>query len=170
MFNETMLLKVIEQSFAHLKGVHPNAAKSVFGKIWAALASKRVRFLDGEIFMSWRPLSAELAVIFNSWYGTKFTTDAFLKAFNPDTKMGADKEFDDIIMRVIKTPGCMGIFNVRMGPILSANTEVIAFSEINILTGEETYYTQNFKNGRACGQPSRISVTEFERICYSARD
>jgi hypothetical protein len=165
-----MLQQVIEQSFGYLKTQHPNAAKAIFGKIWAVLASKRVRFLDGEIFMSWRPLSAELATIYNSWYGTKFTTDAFLKAFNPDTKMGADKEFDEVVMCLIKTPRCMGVFNVRMGPMLSAKTELIAFSETNILTGEEAYYTQNFKNGRACGQPSRISITEFERVCYSARD
>lgn len=165
-----MLTKVIEQGFGYLKKQHPNTAKAVFGKIWAALASKRVRFVNGEIFMSWRPLSAELATIFNSWFKTKFTTDAFLKAFNPDTKMGADKGFDDIIMRILKCEGCMGIFAVRMGPMLSAKTDKIAFSEINLVTGEEAYYIQHFKNGRATGQPMRVPANEYEIICYSSRE
>lgn len=159
----------MEQNFAHLKNGTQSIAKTIFGKVWAALASKRVRFVDGEIFMSWRPLSAELAKIFNEWFNATFTTDAFLKAFNPDSPVGIDNEFDNVIMNIVKSSGCIGIFKVKMGPSISTQTKTHVFSEINVITGEEIFYTQNVEHGRLVGIPTRISAKEFETICYSTR-
>ena len=72
-------------------------------------------------------------------------------------------------MRIIKFPNCLGIYKVRMGPSITVKSNTHAYSEVSILTGEEKFYTQTFKNGRAVGSATQISGDEFERICYASR-
>ncbi len=168
---DTMLLKkIVEECFEDIRSnKNPSEGKIRFNHIWAALANKRIRFVDNELFLTWRTLSAELAIIYNEWYEQKFTTDAFLRTSNPLMPMGRDSLYDDTIMRIYKHPDCMGIFLVRMGPPATQKDFVTVFQETDVVTGEELYYKQPVKNGRPIGPNVRITNEEYEAICYSIR-
>ena len=166
----TMLKQIIEECFADIRENNdPNEGKQVFGNIWAALAGKRARFNTDEIFCTWRSLSAQLAAIYNEWYGLRFTTDAFLRVRAPETRMGLYPGYDDAVMRIVRHPDCLGIFIVSHGPPPTLKHTVGVFCEVNLVTGEETYYQQPVKNGRLAGPSQHISLKEFETICYSMR-
>jgi len=166
----TMLKTIIEKTFAKEKKDNtPNESKILFGKIWAVLASKRFRLITGCISLSWRQLSAELAIIYNEWYNTKFTTDAFLKASNTDCPYGLDPLYDEVISRFYALEETIGIFDYRPGPAITSRDKIGIYSEINILTGEVYYYMQPFSNGRENGNTQRISQEEYDRMCYSTR-
>lgn len=165
-----MLKEVIEECFADIRANgDPNEGKAVFGNIWAALAGKRARFGGSEVFLDWRSLSAELAKIYNEWYNQRFTTDAFLRARDPETPLGRYPDYDDAVMRLCQRGDCGGIFLVRIGCAPTYKRPISAFAEVNVVTGEESFYKQEYKNGRAVGPHESISSDEFEQICYSTR-
>jgi hypothetical protein len=165
-----MLKKIIEECFADIKeNADPNEGKRVFGHIWAALAGKRARFTDGELFLTWRALSNELAAIYNEWYDRTFTTDAFLQAQDPSMTMGESDEYDDAVLRIYKNANCTGLFAIKMGPPPTAKDAIGVFQEIDVVTGEQLYYQQAFEHGRRSGSAQRITSEQYETICYSMR-
>jgi hypothetical protein len=164
-----MFRKIIEECFGNLKTETPSDAKKIFGYIWGVFASKRVRFNDDSIWMSWRELSAELAIIYNEWFDAKFTTDAFLRTHNPDKPVGEDSAYDDVLMQVYRHTNCIGIFKMKSGPSIRSRDTVGVFSEIDIVTAEEHYYKQEYKKGNRVGNPERISATTYESLCFSLR-
>lgn len=164
-----MFKQVIEECFAHLKTENPANCKRVFGYLWAVFASKRIRFNDEVIWMNWRELSAELATIYNEWFESRFTTDAFLKVQSPEIIIGTDEMYDEVLMQVYRHINCVGIFKVKNGPSIRAQDKVGAFTEINVITGEEHFYKQGYIKGHRVGNPERISATEYEQLCYSSR-
>ena len=165
-----MLKRIIDECFADLRErKNPGEGKIWFTYMWAVLASKRTRFVDEDYLqLSWRELSAELSYIYNQWYNCRFTTDAFLGMKNPDTKFGEDSIFDEATKRIVGLQSCIGIFRVLSGPSVSSQTNFACFSEINIMTSEQIYYKQPYKNGKSIGPTVRILGEEYEELCYSA--
>ena len=162
-----MLKEIIEQCFSDIRAnKDPSEGKIVFGYIWAVFASKKVKFNDTEICLSWRDLSARLAEIYNEWYDGNFTTDAFLNVVRHEKVLGEDADYDDALMRIYKHDNCRGIFST-MNIAVRSNTEVSPFKEINIVTGEELFYKQSYKHGKPVGAAQRIDGTEFDTLCYS---
>ena len=164
-----MFKQIIEECFADLKAKSPAESKRIFGYIWAVFASKRVRLNDEVIWMTWRELSAELAIIYNEWFKSRFTTDAFLQVQSPELPVGADKVYDEVLMQIYRHTNCVGIFKVKSGPSIRVQDRVGVFTEIDVITGEEHFYKQGYTKGCRVGNPERISVTEHESLCHSSR-
>jgi hypothetical protein len=164
-----MFKQIIEECFADLKAESPAKCKRIFGYIWAVFASKRVRLNDEIIWMTWRDLSAELAIIYNEWFKSRFTTDAFLKVQSPELPIGADEMYDEVLMQVYRHTNCVGIFKVKSGPSIRVQDKVGVFTEIDVITGEEHFYKQGYAKGHRVGNPERISATEYESVCHSSR-
>lgn len=164
-----MFRKIIEECFAELKSETPSDCKKVFEYIWTVFASKRVRFNNGSVWMSWRDLSAKLAIIYNDWFGCQLTTDAFLRTHNPDKPVGEDAMYDEVLMQVYRHTDCIGIFRIKNGPSIRSRDSVGVFSEIDVVTGEEHFYKQGYNKGNRVGNPERISATKYESLCYSLR-
>lgn len=162
-----MLRKIVEECFSDLKDSSPPEAKRLFGFIWAVFASKRVRFREGDIFMSWRDLSAQLATIYNEWYQAKFTTDAFYRAVNPNMAIGDNDTYDEMMMRVYRQDNCLGIFVPNAGPPVRHRHKTWVYTETDIITGEKLFYKQGYEQGRCVGNPERISAEDFEKLCFS---
>jgi len=156
--------QIITECFPNLKNEDPNVAKYKMGLIWAVFSSKRVRFKHTNIFLSWREISTQLAELYNEWYNCSFTTDAFLRTEDPDKTVGEDSEYDDILMTIYRHRMCIGIFKVKSGHPIRTSDSVGHFCEINIITGQEYYYTQKYNKGHCVGVPKRISTTEYEKI------
>ena len=164
-----MLKQIIEDCFAELKSEDASNSKKLFGYIWAVFASKRVRFTNGNIFLSWRELSAQLAIIYSEWYNCSFTTDAFLNVVSPDKSPGDNKQYDDILMQVYRHKDCIGIFNIKVGTPIRAETTMGISSEVDVVTGEEHYYQQEYAKGNCVGNPKRISAEEYEKFAFSMK-
>jgi len=160
-----MFETIIEDCFEDVKLKDANEAKKIFGLIWATFASKKVRFNDGDVFLSWRELSAKLATIYNKWYGCSFTTDAFINVANPLRPIGEDEVYDDTLMSVYRHKECVGIFIVRNGPSIRAHMTEGAYIEIDVVTGEEHYYKQEYNKGHCVDSPKRISAKDYEKLC-----
>ncbi len=162
-----MLKILIEECFSNVKNDSPSSAKKTFGYIWAVLASKRIRFNDGDIWIAWRELSAELVNIYNEWFNCSFTTDAFLQAYSPDKPMGEDSKYDNVLMKICAHGNCIGVFKVKTGPAIRSSSNVGIFKEVNVVTGEEHCYKQGYNKGHRVGDTERISVDEYESLCFS---
>lgn len=162
-----MFSKLINDCFQDLKYSDASKCKSTFGYIWAVFASKKIKLKDGEIVMSWREISAELAKIYNEWFNTSFTTDAFLRVINHDTPIGENSKYDEVFMRIYSYPGCAGIYQVLSGKPIMADDELWLFSEVNVVTGEKHCYKQEYVKGNCVGSPKRISNNEFEKLSFS---
>jgi hypothetical protein len=166
----TYLTNILEKLFDDVKQrKDPNEGKFFFGKIWTILAGKCLRINNTEISLSWRQLSAELAILYNKWYNGNFTTDAFLKAGSPDFKIGDDENIDSIIEKLAKIHGYVGIFKIKPGPSISYRDKNYVFSETDIVTGEVYYYAKALNGGKQIGEIKRIDKEEFENICFSTR-
>lgn len=162
-----MLKKLIEECFGDLREQTPEESKQMFGNIWAVLASKRLQTCSGSLFLSWRELSARLAEICNEWHGTHFTTDAFLKVKNPDTPIGADQQYDYVVYELYRHSDVIGIFRVKGGTSIASTDEFGVYSEIDIMSGEQHFYRQPYKNGKPVSAPQKISADEYNQFCYS---
>jgi len=159
-----MFKRLINESFAPYKEVDVNEAKHKFGLIWAAFASKVIRTNQGEIQMSWREISVELAQIFNEWFEVSFTTDAFLKTYDHRTPLGASPEFDEVLKKISQHDECLGIFIINQPQLVSGTME-IGISETNIMTGEIKFYRQLWDKGKPV-KKSEIDSEEYEKICF----
>jgi hypothetical protein len=161
-----MFKEIVENCFSDLKRDDPSYAKHVFGYIWAVFASKRVRYNNGTVWLTWRELSAELAIIYSEWFDCRFTTDAFLNVVNCEKQVGDDPVYDEVLMQVYRHADCVGIFRVKSGPGIRSRDTAGVFSEIDVVTGEEHFYKQGYEKGNCVGSPSRISANEYEKLCY----
>jgi len=164
-----MFREFVESCFATLRQLDANAAKSKFGLIWAAFASKKIVLKQGVVQLSWRDLSAQLAMIYNDWFGLQFTTDAFYNAYDYKKPMGESEEYDEVLLMIHQHPECNGIFIVHNSTMMSSVATCVAFSQTDIVTGEQQYFKQAYENGRPTSEPERITPEEHDRLCYSAR-
>lgn len=163
-----MLEKVIESCFSDVrKAQNQSQGKRTFGLIWSVLASRRTRFKTGDMYLSWRELSSTLAIIYNKWYGTMFTTDAFYLADTPDRPIGELPEYDDVLMKIYGHDDCIGIYRVHSGSPVSSQDKTGIFMETDVVTGEVTHYKQKYKHGKPEGTPLAISADEYQSLAYS---
>lgn len=159
-----MFATFINECFESYKEKDVSEVKDKFGLVWAAFASKVIRTVDGDISLSWREISAELARVFNDWFSVSFTTDAFLKAFDHRTPLGASPEYDEVLTKISEHEMCIGIFIVNQ-PSLVSGTMDIGISETNVMTGEVKYYRQHWENGKPKSK-TEIGVEDYDKICF----
>ncbi len=107
-----------------------------------------------------------MAVIYNKWYGTSFTTDAFYLANAPDRSIGELPEYDDVLMKIYQHEDCVGIFRVHSGSPVSSQDETGIFTETDVVTGEVHHYKQQYKHGKPTGTPAAISADEYQNLAY----
>jgi hypothetical protein len=162
-----MFKDFISNCFSQLKDANSNDIKNKFGLVWAVFASKVVRLKTGDIQLSWRDISAQLAQIANEWKKSNFTTDAFLNVFDHKRPYGQNAEYDEVLKTIKEHPECVGIYNVstsRPSPCAQA----LGIMEVNIVTGEISYFKQNYSAGKPVGDKSTITRDEYDAICYGA--
>ena len=164
-----MFKQVIDECFTHLRERGSGETKTAFGYVWAIFASKKVCFRGETVFLSWRDLSAQLAIVYNDWFGLAFTTDAFLNVCNPDVEMGEDALYDEMFKCVYQHKDCTGIFKITNGVSAAATTDYITYIETDVVTGAEKHYRQQYNSGRPIGDPVIITKDEFGTIGLTER-
>lgn len=145
-------------------------AKLQFSILWAVCAGKKIRLKSGSVHLSFHELSRELSKLFNEWYGTNFTIDAFYKAYPHKRMRGEDENYDRTLMRIHEHDDCLGLYTIHNPCFIPSANKKLPFCETNVVTGEQKFYVQNFENGKPVDEAVEIDGEEYDKMCYSMRE